>query len=161
MSDDLLAAAAQIDSRIPDQPQRTTGPVPPPQPIMSAASTGGHNPDAEVIMALQTLVAGGAGVLANYFDSEHWNLSVDESKTLATSIDAVLAKYLKDNYKMPVEMTLVLTVLLVFAPRYAQQRELDAKKAKSTTEKPTHADTGDLGLREVHGPEIAAGTQPI
>lgn len=148
-SDELMQQAAAIDARVSGADPAQIGPAVPPQPVRSATETGGHHPDPEVILALQTLVAGGAGVAANYFGSDHWNVTGDEAKSVATAIDGVLAKYLTDNYRMPVEVTLLMSLLLVFGPRYAVQRGIDAEKTESSTTQSAHIDSSDDGVREV------------
>jgi len=97
----------------------------------------------------------GAG-LAGYFNSDHWNVQEDQSKSIAISLDAVLEKYLSGNYSMPPEITLLLTLGLVFGPKYQMQLELkknEKPKSEPVTSEPALPISGDNGVREEYSPE--------
>ena len=161
MTDELLQMAAEIDGEpapaamgMPEnQPQLVAGNQPPP----------GHVPNPEIIMALQAIVTMAGAGLAGYFNSDHWNVQDAQSKTIAISLDAVLEKYLHGNYSMPPEITLLLTLGLVFGPKYQMQLELK-KNEKPTSEpiasEPTLPISGDDGIREIDGVESEPAIQP-
>ena len=160
MTDELLQMAAEIDGEpapadmgIPEnQPQLVAGNKPP-----------GHVPNPEIIMSLQAIVTMAGAGLAGYFNSDHWHVQDAQSKAIAIALDGVLEKYLNDNYKMPPEVTLLLTLGLVFAPKYQMQLELK-KNEKPTSEpiasEPTLPISGDDGIREIDSPESEPAIQP-
>ena len=154
MTDELLEMAAEIDGEPApvdmgmqeNQPQPINGNQPPP----------GHVPNAEIIMALQMIVTMAGAGLAGYFNSDHWNVQEDQSKSIAISLDAVLEKYLSGNYSMPPEITLLLTLGLVFGPKYQMQLELkknEKPKAEPSTTEPALSVPSDNGIREIDGVE--------
>ena len=154
MTDELLEMAAEIDGEPApvdmgmqeNQPQPINGNQPPP----------GHVPNAEIIMALQMIVTMAGAGLAGYFNSDHWNVQEDQSKSIAISLDAVLEKYLSGNYSMPPEITLLLTLGLVFGPKYQMQLELkknEKQKSEPVTSEPALPISGDNGVREEYSPE--------
>lgn len=155
MTDELLQMAAEIDG----EPAPTINPGQEfgPQPVTNNPPPG-HVPDPEIILALQTVVAMAGAGLAGYFDSDHWNVDPEQSKAVAISLDAVLEKYLHGNYSMPPEITLLLTVGLVFGPKYKQQTDLKNAKPKTRPdpEKSTRPVSGDNGVWEIDG----AQTEP-
>ena len=153
MTDELLQMAAEIDGEpapvnmgIPEnQPQLVAGNKPP-----------GHVPNPEIIMALQAIVTMAGAGLAGYFNSDHWNVQDAQSKTIAISLDAVLEKYLHGNYKMPPEVTLLLTLGLVFGPKYQMQLELkknEKPKSEPIASEPALSVPSNDGVREVDGVE--------
>ena len=153
MTDELLQMAAEIDGEpapvnmgIPEnQPQLVAGNKPP-----------GHVPNPEIIMSLQAIVTMAGAGLAGYFNSQHWNVEEAQSKSIAISLDAVLEKYLSGNYSMPPEITLLLTLGLVFGPKYQMQLELkknEKPKSEPIASEPALSVPSNDGVREVDGVE--------
>jgi hypothetical protein len=154
MTDELLHLAAEIDGE--PAPVDIGMPENQPQAVGSNQPPPGHVPNPEIIMALQSIVTVSGAGLAGYFNADHWNVDPDQSKAVAISIDAVLEKYLHGNYAMPPELTLLLTLAIVFGPKYKQQIELkknEKPKAKSVEAEPTLSVPSDDGIREIDGVE--------